>query len=132
MEFLVSREFDIKKVMDFFVRLLNSAVLPFIKFLGKNFLNAGANVANDLVDSDDFSYNNIKEVGKKRFGDQAKTMVKTAAEKILKGSGIKKKRVRKRSKKSIKSIKVKSKNTKRKTKRRKNRRIIKAKDFLSL
>jgi len=44
----------------FFGRLINNAVLPLIKFLGKNFLNAGAKVANDLVDSDDFSFNNIK------------------------------------------------------------------------
>ena len=54
----------------FFGRLFNNAVLPFIKYLGKNVLKTGANIATDLVDSDDFSLDNIKDVGKRRLKEQ--------------------------------------------------------------
>jgi len=119
-----------QKGYGFFGRLLNSAVIPFIKFLGKNALSAGMNVANDLMETNDFSMKNIKDVGKQRLGEQAKTMVKDGANKILYGDGVKRRRHRR--KKQQKSIKVKQLKRKTKKTRRTKRKSIKAKDFLSL
>lgn len=93
----------------FFGRILSTAVIPFIKFLGKNVLKAGSNIASDLVDSDDFSLNNLKDVGKKRMREQAEDAYEKVKNKILNGQGIKRKYKRKRKIRKNKSIKDKRK-----------------------
>lgn len=90
----------------FFGRLLSGAVLPFLKFIGKNALSAGANIARDLVDTDDFSLSNIRNKAKARFKESAASAMKTGAEKLLTGQGIKRRRRNKRRYKK-KVIKVK-------------------------
>jgi len=66
----------------FFGRLLSGAVYPLLKFLGKNFLSTGVNVASDLLESDDFSMNNLKTTAKKNIKTQAEKMYETALKKI--------------------------------------------------
>jgi len=123
----------------FFGRLMSKYVVPILKMIGKNALKAGSNIASDLVDSDNFSMNNVKEVGKHRLAEQTKTMVKRAAEKILEGEGARRKyKRRKASVQNIKNKKLRKKRSSKKSKKqsRKNKRrtkkIIKAKDFLSI
>lgn len=89
----------------FFGRILSTAVIPFIKFLGKNVLKAGSNIASDLVDSDDFTLNNFKEVGKKRLKEQAGVAYENVKNKILSGQGMKRKYKRKRRNRKMKLIK---------------------------
>ena len=58
----------------------------------KNALKAGANVASELVETDDFTLNNIKNVGKKRIKEQAHELTsnlsKHVNDLIQKGSGV--------------------------------------------
>ena len=65
------REISYQKGRGFFGKLLSGAVHPLLRFLGKNFLKTGANVANDLFDSDDFSLNNVKNIAMKNIKSQA-------------------------------------------------------------
>ncbi|MDI9312365.1 MAG: hypothetical protein QM535_19300, partial [Limnohabitans sp.] len=85
----------------FFGRLLSKAVIPFLKFLGKNALSATANVASDIADSENFSFDNIKDTSKRRLKEQASKMVKKAASKILNGEGVKRKYKRRRRKRNL-------------------------------
>ncbi|MDI9312983.1 MAG: hypothetical protein QM535_22420 [Limnohabitans sp.] len=128
-----------QKGYGFFGRLLSNAVIPFLKFFGKNALKAGANVASDLVDGDDFSLKAIKESGKNRIKEQSLKMFDNVKNKVLKGSGAKKYKRRRRVKK-IKAKKTFAKKLinkncfKRKRKLKKNKRAkkkVKINDFLA-
>jgi hypothetical protein len=86
----------------FFGRLLSGAVFPVMRFLGKNLLKSGANIAANLADSDDFSLNNIKRTAKKEAESSIQNMMQSVASKMS-GSG----RSRKRKKKHIRHRKPK-------------------------
>ena len=133
-----------QKGYGFFGRIVSKMVLPVLRFLGSNALKAGANIANDIVDTDDFSFDNIKQISRKRLSEKAKGMMKEGAQKILSGNGIR------RRKKVIKEVKKLKKDKRRKTQKRQNKKSvekpkkkrnlkkiakkksIKAKDFLKL
>lgn len=104
-------------------------MFPALRFLGKNALSAGVNVASDVLKSDDFSRENIKEVGKKRLRSQAKSMASDILEKVSNfqdGSGIKRERRKRRyrKKKTVKQTK-KINTIKGVTKKRRKRKIRK-------
>lgn len=106
-----------QKGFGFFGRLMSGAILPFLRFLGKNALNTGANIAKDIVDSDDFSLENIKEISKSKIKDAGKEMIKKANDKLQKGNGIKRKlKTKKIRTKAIKVIKKNKKVFKKKNK----------------
>lgn len=135
-----------QKGFGFFGRLLSGAVLPFLKFLGKNALSTGASIAQDLSDTNDFTMENIKNVSLKRSKETGKRMLKRASEKILHGEGIKRRRrksikkvvvkVLKKRKRKTKKVSTKKRVYKRKSKKVKtfkkksSRKILKANDFL--
>lgn len=122
-----------QKGFGFFGRLLSGAVLPFLRFIGKNALNAGASIAHDISESDDFSLKNIKDVSTKRVRETGKSMLKKAADKVLKGNGIKRK-YKRRNLKQKKPLKIKKRSYKRTKKHIKKRiirkKLLKANDFL--
>ena len=70
----------------FFGRLLSGAVYPLLRFLGKNLLRTGENVATDVLDSDDFSFQNLKDVTKKNLQSRAKDVLGETLTN-MKGSG---------------------------------------------
>jgi hypothetical protein len=99
----------------FFGRIFKSAILPLMKYLGKQAVATGADIAQDALDGQ-----SIKESVKKR-GREALTTIGTAGVKRAKhfvqtGKG------RKRRKKSTKKVKSKRKSKKLKCKKRKVKR----------
>lgn len=126
-----------QKGYGFFGRLLSSAVMPILRFLGKSVLNTGANIASDIVDTDDFSLNNVKDISKKRLREATKDALKKGANKILSGSGLRKRRKRRKLIKDMKpfkkgNLKRRRNKSKKKIKHRRAPRSIKAQDFLTL
>lgn len=98
---------------NFFGRLLSGTVFPLLRFLGKSALKTGANVATDLLDSNDFSLSNLKNITKTRAKESARDAFEKGFTK-MKGSGRRRKRKsRKVMKKSIKDC-LKLKKTSRK------------------
>jgi hypothetical protein len=125
-----------QKGFGFFGRLLSGAVLPFLKFLGKNALSTGTSIAQDITDTDDFSLKNIKDVSTRRLKETGKKILKRAADKILTGEGVRKPKRRKimKKKKPIKKA-IRKRSYKRgkkvyKKQKPRKRRILKATDFL--
>ncbi|MDI9313018.1 MAG: hypothetical protein QM535_22600 [Limnohabitans sp.] len=111
-----------QKGYGFFGRLLSNAIIPFLKFFGKNALKAGANIASDLVDKDDFSLNSFKESGKQRIKEQGQNMFNTIKERVMSGNGARKYKRRK-----VKNSTLNLNNLKKKYKRRPKRKIRKTK-----
>lgn len=110
-----------QKGKGFFGRILSGAVFPLLKFLGKNFLQTGVNVANDVLGSDDFSLENIKSKTKKNINTTASKYLGDDF-KMFKGEGKKRKYIRKRKmkkRKKVKSKKIKRVKKVKKTKKRK-------------
>ncbi|MDI9312529.1 MAG: hypothetical protein QM535_20125 [Limnohabitans sp.] len=114
-----------QKGKGFFGKVLSGAVFPLLKFLGKNFLQTGVNFANDLLESDDFSIQNVKSKAKKNINASASKYLGDDF-KLLKGEGRKRKRrkkyIRKRKIKNLSTLGLKVKRRKvRKYKKRKRR-----------
>lgn len=82
----------------FFGRLLSGAVYPLLRFLGKNLLETGVNVAGDVLSSDDFSLKNIKDITKTRARSKAQDILNTTMSK-MRGSGSKRVSILSRKKK---------------------------------
>lgn len=101
----------------FFGRLLSGAVFPLLRFLGKNVLKTGTNVASDLLQSDDFSIENIKDIAKNRAKEGAVEAFKDGFRR-MRGKGKRRKRITKRC--------VKRKSIKRRQRRLKTKRSSKS------
>ena len=88
----------------FFGRILSKAVYPLLRFLGKQAVTTGANLASDMI----VDKKNFKDAAKERLneaaGDIVKAGVKRAKRFVQDGEGRLKIR-RKKSKKSIKRVK---------------------------
>ncbi|MDI9311994.1 MAG: hypothetical protein QM535_17405 [Limnohabitans sp.] len=92
----------------FFGRLLSGAVYPMLRFLGKNLLKTGANVANDLLESGDFSKDNFKNVAMRNVKSRSKEAFDEAVDSIkkkIRGEG-RRKRVKRTSRKLLGRRKV--------------------------
>jgi hypothetical protein len=101
----------------FFGRLLSSAVYPLLRFLGKQALNTGINIASDVIeDKQDF-----KQSLKNRFKETGDMALKAGLDRARRfqqeGSG----RKRRRSK-SIKRKTTKTKNSRKKIKKTRRKR----------
>lgn len=84
----------------FFGKLFSSAVLPALKFLGRQALSTGVGVAEDVLEG-----KNFKESAKRRAIESgratARAAVKRAKDYTQKGQGIKKRKVIRKSSKRV-------------------------------
>lgn len=99
----------------FFGRLLSGAIYPALRFLGKNFLKTGMNVASDVFNSNDFSSSALKKIAKQNLKNSSMNMMDEAVAGIkrkMKGDGRRRKKQKKTQKKRGKIVKKNKKGNK--------------------